>query len=167
MMKLCKYFGLFVLSLGMLLSACRSGHDGVTGASAKAKDLPKIIAKGTSEDGLSVSLQNKRIGLKGIRLLAETEQVKNVQSLALKTNKLEDEGVAILASSPTFQHVEKLFLWDNKVTADGIKSLVGSAHFNHLKELNLMKNQLRDEGVILLVQSEKMAQVTLLDLGGK
>ena len=66
-MKLSKHFGLIVLSVCLLLSACRSGHDGVTGASAKAKDLPKIIEKGTSEDGTSVSLQNKGIGVKGKR----------------------------------------------------------------------------------------------------
>ena len=117
MMKLCKHFGLLVLSLGMLLPACRSGYDGVTGASAKAMDIPKLIESGTSEDGQSVSLQNKRIGVKGIRILANTENVKNVRVLALKTNKLGDEGVAILAESPTFQHVEKLFLWDNQITA--------------------------------------------------
>ena len=73
MMKLYKNFGLLVLSIGMILPACRSGHDGVTGASAKARmDVPKLIEKGTSEDGRSVSLQNKRIGVKGIRILANT-----------------------------------------------------------------------------------------------
>ncbi len=101
-----KILGLVLLSGGMLLPACRSGSDGVTGASAKARDLPKLIAKGTSEDGLSVSLQNKNIGVKGVRLLAATENVKNVRSLALKSNKLGDDGVKILAESPTFQNVE-------------------------------------------------------------
>ena len=87
---------LFILALaaGLLFPACRS-HDSVTGATARAKkDLPKLIAAGTSEDGLSVSLQNKNIGVKGARVLADTEAVKNVRSLALKTNRLGDEGVA-------------------------------------------------------------------------
>ena len=109
MMKLYRNFFLLILSVGLLLPACRSGYDGVTGASAKAKrDVPKLIEKGTSEDGLSVSLQNRGIGIKGVRILAKTEKVKNVRSLALMRNKLGDEGVAILAESPTFQHVEKL-----------------------------------------------------------
>ena len=51
MMKLYKNLGLIIISLGMLLPSCRSGHDGVTGASTKAQDLPKIIEAGTSEDG--------------------------------------------------------------------------------------------------------------------
>ena len=140
MKKFRKNIGLLLLSLGLLLPACRSGHDGVTGASMKAQDIPKLIEKGTSEDGLSVSLQNKRIGVKGVRILANTEKAKNVRMLALKSNKLGDEGVEILSESPTFQHVEKLFLWENQITADGIKSLVNSTHFNHLTELNLMKN---------------------------
>ncbi len=131
--------GLAVLTTALLLPACRSSHDSVTGASAKARmDLPKLIASKTSEDGTSINLNNKSIGVKGVRVLADAPNTKNVRSLALKANKLGDEGVAILAESPAFQNVDKLFLWGNGVTVRGIQSLIGSAHFNHLVELNLM-----------------------------
>ncbi|HIE80485.1 MAG TPA: hypothetical protein EYQ03_07625, partial [Nitrospinaceae bacterium] len=64
-------------------------------------DIPAHIKERLDPDGTKVNLNRSLIGVKGIKILAEMPELKNVKSLALQGNKLGDEGVRILAESET------------------------------------------------------------------
>ena len=94
---------LAMVCIALSLPACKSGSpDSKTGASKKAQvELPQLIKSRTSAGGSGVNLNNSNIGLKGIQLMADSPDLKNVRTLALKTNQLGDAGMKILAESET------------------------------------------------------------------
>jgi hypothetical protein len=140
-------------------------HHGYGRPKGPPADIPAHIRERTSPDGKGINLNNSLIGIKGMAIMAETPELKNVVSMALKGNKLGDEGLGIITQSKTFRHLEFLSLWDNSISVAGAKMLARGVNFNNLKELNLFKNHLSDEGVIQLVDSANVAHITSLDLG--
>ncbi|SVD97144.1 uncharacterized protein METZ01_LOCUS449998, partial [marine metagenome] len=140
-------------------------HHGYGRPKGPPADIPAHIKERTSPDGKGINLNNSQVGVKGIAIMAEIPELKNVVSMALKSNKLGDEGVKIMTQSDTFRHLEFLSLWDNGISAAGAAMLARGANFNNLKELNLFKNHLGDEGVMLLVDSTNIVHLTSLDLG--
>ena len=115
------------------------------------KDIPAHIIERMDKDGTKINLNGSQIGVKGMKILASTPDLKNIVSLALQTNKLGDEGVRILCESDTFQHVEKLSLWGNDVSEKGAKMIAESQNLKNLTELMLTRNKLGDEGIVSLV----------------
>ena len=140
------------------------GHHGYGRPKGPPADIPTHIKERTSPDGRKINLNNSLVGIKGMAIMAESPELKNIVSMALKGNKLGDEGVRILTQSSTFKHLEYLSLWDNGVSARGAQMLARGANFSKLKELNLMKNQLGSDGAVLLADSFNAVNLTSLDL---
>ena len=60
------------------------------------KDISAHIRERLDADGSKINLNGSQIGVKGMKILASTPELKNVVSLALQKNNLGDEGGRIL-----------------------------------------------------------------------
>ncbi|MEO2044554.1 MAG: hypothetical protein ABGX43_08110, partial [Nitrospinaceae bacterium] len=98
-------------------------------------DILAHIRERLDSDGTKVNLNRSLIGVKGIKILSEMPELKNVKSLALQGNRLGDKGVQILTGSDTFKHTENLSLWGNGVSAKGARMIAESPNMKNLKEL--------------------------------
>ena len=92
------------------------GHHGYGRPKGPPADIPAHIKERISSDGKGINLNGSQIGVKGIAIVAQTPELKNVTSMALKSNKLGDEGVRIITQSSTFKGLEFLSLWDNGIS---------------------------------------------------
>ena len=101
------------------------------------KDIPAHIIERMDKDGTKINLNGSQIGVKGMKILASTPDLKNIVSLALQTNNLGDVCVRSFCESDTFQHVEKLSLWGNDVSEKGAKMIAESTNMKNLTELML------------------------------
>jgi Ran GTPase-activating protein (RanGAP) involved in mRNA processing and transport len=113
----------------------------------------------------SLIITHNDLGAEGIRLLAESSVLGNVEYLHLGSNNIGDEGVKILSQSSIFANIHTLNLECNKITAEGARALANSV-FTKLTSLNLVDNRIGDEGANLLADSDTLANLTYLHLGG-
>ena len=98
-------------------------HHGYGRPKGPPADIPAHIKERTSPDGTGINLNNSQIGVKGMAIMAETPELKNVAIMSLKGNKLGDEGVRIITQSSTFKNLEFLSLWDNGISPAGAQML--------------------------------------------
>lgn len=113
----------------------------------------------------SLIITHNDLGVEGIRLLAESSVFGQVEYLHLGSNNLGDDGVKILSQSTIFAHIHTLNLECNKITAEGAKALADSV-FNKLTSLSLVDNRIGDAGAKFLAESDTLANLTYLHLGG-
>lgn len=131
------------------------------------RELAGLLAHFEPLKGItSLIITHNDLGVDGIRLLAESTVLTQVDYLHLGSNNIGDEGVKILSRASIFSNVRTLNLECNKITAEGAKALADSPVFVNLTSLNLVDNRIGDEGALALADSDTLANLTYLHLGG-
>jgi serine/threonine protein kinase len=111
-----------------------------------------------------LDLTNKRIGDKGVKLLAGLPSLAHRSVLYLSGNQISDEGVKVLAASPHLTSLTRLILWDNLIGDEGALALANSPHLSNLNVLDIGRNHVGDAGVEALAVSPFLVNLNALIL---
>jgi uncharacterized protein (TIGR02996 family) len=112
-----------------------------------------------------LNVLGNRFGPEGVRALAQSRHLRNLQTLYLGGNEnLGDAGVRCLAASPHLRKLTDLGLWVNGITAAGAQVLAQSEVCRTLKRLRIGNNPLGDAGAAALARSPWLANLAELDL---
>ena len=110
----------------------------LSGAKDKVADL---IAAPALRRVSILDLSNNHIRDKGVRLLAESPNVGNLEGLNLSSVGLGDVGARALAASPHLVGLRELYLCDNRITRAGVRALAESPLVQQLEILSLRFNE--------------------------
>jgi uncharacterized protein (TIGR02996 family) len=106
------------------------------------------------------------IGLLGIRALASSPGLANLEHLDVAWNHAAGAGVESLAASPFLANLKTLILEHCTIGNKGAKVLASSPFLKKLTCLDVSWARLLDEGLIALARSPNLANLTVLDLTG-
>lgn len=85
----------------------------------------------------NLDLSHNKLTYIFVRILAESEQFKNLSELNLSYNQIDDEGAYILAQSNNFSNLRELNLCGNKITLKGISLLVESPNLKKIEKISV------------------------------
>jgi uncharacterized protein (TIGR02996 family) len=106
------------------------------------------------------------LSLPGIRALASSLALADLEHLDVSSNRSPAAGVESLAASPFLANLTTLVLDGSTVGVKGAKALADSPYLKRLSCLSLVSTGLTDGGARLLARSANLANLTVLSVGG-
>lgn len=154
----------FLLKIQDSYAFSKKGHE-------KGGDHGKILAELVAnfeplKNITRLIITHNGLGPEGVKILAESRKLPQVDVLHLGSNDIGDEGVKFLAKSELFSKVTNLNLECNGITAEGAKALASSTTLTQLTSLSLVDNRIGEEGAFAIADSDALANLTYLHLGG-
>lgn len=110
----------------------------LSGARDKIADL---IACAALRRVSFLDLSNNHLRDQGVRLLAESPNIGNLEGLNLSSVGVGDVGARALAASPHLVGLRELYLCDNRITRAGVRALAESPLVQQLEVLSLRFNE--------------------------
>jgi hypothetical protein len=148
-------FALFCPNLIRLILARYSIH---------LQSLQKILNRAKPNQLKHLDLSFNNIEDDGVRALAESPNLRNLEYLNLTCCFILVDGARALAASKNFELVLHLNLSNNNIKDDGARALAASKNFKLLQSLNLSANHIGVDGARALAESENFKRVQHLDL---
>lgn len=105
------------------------------------------------------------LGRTGAELLANSPNVRRLESLTLTNCGLGDPGLRALIGSPHLAGLRELRVASNGLTAEAVRALHEARHLRRLRVLDLYNNYLDDDGARALSLCLAVDRLTRLDLG--
>ena len=103
-----------------------------------------------------------KLGPHGIRILAGSSKLQEVQTLALADNPIGDEGAKAIATG-NFPELVDLFLNDCQIGAGGVAALMNAPFVGNLLRLSLSDNPISNAGA-KAIAGGKLRKLAALDL---
>lgn len=129
-------------------------------------DYEQIFKQGLTRGGKNLNLGGKKIGDRGVKILASHEILRKVTRLDLRYNEITAEGAKYLAQSRLLKGLQVLVLRHNFIGDEGTQAVADSAVFSNLVELQLGWNEIHDPGGLALSNSKTLVKLKKLDLRG-
>jgi hypothetical protein len=101
----------------------------------------------------------------GVKVLAQSKILKNVETLSLATIVLEVEGAKALADSPFLKKIKTLGLDGCRIGDEGVQALAVSGNFKYLEVLKLDSNNISATGARYIAASKNFANLVDLSIG--
>ncbi len=112
----------------------------------------------------SLDLYNNYIDSDSLRVLASSPNYQKLLSLNLGCNEFDDEDIKILAASKNFLKLQRLDLSFNKIGVEGSKAFGASDNYPNLLDLNLSGNRLGSQGAKAIAESKMLSKLQKLKL---
>ncbi|MFQ5442999.1 MAG: hypothetical protein ACE5EK_00130 [Nitrospinales bacterium] len=152
------FMAVLVFSFPLAAPNAQSGEDEI--------DYEKIFKQSLSRGGKYLKLGGKKIGDRGVKILASHEMMRKVTRLDLRYNAITAVGAKYLAESQLLKGLQVLVLRHNFIGDEGTKAVAESAVFSNLVELQLGWNEIHDPGGMALARSKTLVKLKKLDLRG-
>jgi Ran GTPase-activating protein (RanGAP) involved in mRNA processing and transport len=132
----------------------------------KKEKFEKIISELVAEGQDHIDFSGRYIGLEEVTILAGLEIVKSFKHLTLSDNQVDNEALKILVESPNLKDIESLDLGINFLTDVGIKdwALLDGVRLEKLRILSLNDNRLGDDSVSSFLISSHATPIEILNL---
>jgi uncharacterized protein (TIGR02996 family) len=137
------------------------GHCGLTDTAASS-----LVGNGCALASLRLLwLNSNQIGLSGVTILADSQNLPSLEELSLASNPLGPAGASILARSLLWQQLAILDLSECSLGDEGVTSLAFSDS-KSLHSLDLTENGIGPDGAVALASGPLLAGLKSLTLDG-
>ena len=121
--------------------------------------VDKLVSTQLSPDGKLLDLDDKEIGSEELKLMAEREELSQVEQLYLSHNSLAGEAVEILAGSEIFSNLRSLFLNHNNLGDAEAELIAQSPNIKNIYCLMFEANNIGPKGAEFLAKSANLEKL--------
>ncbi len=132
----------------------------------KKEKFEKIIGELMAKEQDHIDFSGQYIGLEEVTIFASLEAVKSFINLTLRDNQVDNDALKIMLESPNLMNIESLDLGINFLTDSGVKdwAQLDEVRLKKLRFLSLNDNRLGDDSISVFLKSPHATPIEILNL---